>query len=140
MHGHARRYVRGPRRVTSRTPPHTRPARRWSKLAAGPAPPSHHTRRRVAPRFERSLTMPTPIVARYRARDGTEHRVVVRGGPDKRWRVLDIAQTTTVVETIGGNDDRRAQADALARDYAAEQQAFHLGLRDNPLPRPLVAA
>jgi hypothetical protein len=83
--------------------------------------------------------VPTSIAARYRARDGTEHRVVIRRSPDGRWRVLDIAQTTTIIETIGGNGDGRAQADALARDYAVEQQAFQLGLRDNPLPRTLSA-
>ena len=40
-----------------------------------------------------------------------------------------------VVETLTGHDDRLAQAEALARDYAAEQEAYHHGLRDNdPLP------
>jgi hypothetical protein len=72
-------------------------------------------------------------VARYRARDGTEHRIVVRHGPQRRWRVLDIADTAIVVETLT-DDDRLAQAQALGRDYAAEQQAFQLGLRENPLP------
>ena len=81
--------------------------------------------------------MPNPIAARYRARDGREHRVVVGRCPDGRWRVLDIAGgTTVVVETLTAPDDRAAQAHALARDYAAEQQAFALGLRDDPLPRP----
>ena len=50
--------------------------------------------------------------------------------------MLDIAGSVTVVETLSAPDDRAAQAHALARDYAAEQQAFGLGLRDDPLPRP----
>jgi hypothetical protein len=52
--------------------------------------------------------------------------------------VLDsAADTSIVVETLTGHDDRRAQAQALALDYAAEAQAFELGLRDHdPLPKP----
>ena len=47
------------------------------------------------------------------------------------------ADTVIVVETLTGHDDRQAQAHALARDYAAEQQAFQLGLRTHdPLPKP----
>jgi hypothetical protein len=77
-----------------------------------------------------------PVTARYCARDGTEHVVSVARALDGRWRVLDtVAGTAVVVETLTGDDDRAAQAQALARDYADEQQAFHLGLRaDAPLP------
>jgi hypothetical protein len=51
--------------------------------------------------------------------------------------VLDgAADGAIVVETLAGHDDRQAQAQALALDYAAEAQAFQLGLRDHdPLPR-----
>ena len=51
--------------------------------------------------------------------------------------MLDTAaDRRIVVETLTGHDDRQAQAQALALDYAAEQQAFQLGLRDHhPLPR-----
>jgi hypothetical protein len=82
--------------------------------------------------------MPYPLTARYRARDGTDHLVSVRRSPEGRWRVLDTAaDSATVVETLTGHDDRQAQAQALARDYAAEQQAFQLGLRaHDPLPNP----
>lgn len=80
--------------------------------------------------------MPDPVAAGYRARDGSEHRVIVRRMPADRWHVLDIAASTTVVETLNASDDGAAQAQALAHDYAAEQQAFQLGLRDDPLPRP----
>jgi hypothetical protein len=42
---------------------------------------------------------------------------------------------TRVVETLTGHDDRLAQAEALARDYAGEQQAYHDGERlTDPLP------
>ena len=80
--------------------------------------------------------MPNPIAGRYRSRDGREHRVTVGRGPDGCWRVLDVAGSVTIVETLDTPEDRAAQAYALARDYAAEQQAFGLGLRDDPLPRP----
>ena len=76
--------------------------------------------------------------ARYRARDGTDHVVLTDRTPEGRWQVLDRADGhTLVVETLTGHDDRLAQAQALARDYAAEQQAYHDGDRlENPLPRP----
>jgi hypothetical protein len=81
--------------------------------------------------------MPYPVTARYRARDGTDHLVNVDRTAEGRWRVLDtVADRVIVVETLAGHDDRQAQARAVALDYAAEQQAFQLGLRDHhPLPR-----
>ena len=80
--------------------------------------------------------MPDRISARYRARDGTEHRVLARRTPEGRWQVLDrAAGGMLLVETLTGHDDRLAQAEALARDYAAEQQAYHDGERlEDPLP------
>jgi hypothetical protein len=85
--------------------------------------------------------MTHPTTARYRARDGTEHLVTTGRTPEGRWCVLDtVADTAIVVETLTGHDDRRAQAHALALDYAAEQQAFQLGLRaHDPLPRARAA-
>ena len=82
--------------------------------------------------------MPNTVAAHYRAADGGVHEVVVERTPEGRWRVLDVVPTAThVVETLTGYDDRRAQADALAREYAGEQQAFHDGKRaSDPLPRP----
>ena len=81
--------------------------------------------------------MPNPVTARYRARDGTDHVVIAARTPEGRWCVLDTANDTAiVVETLTGHDDRRPQAQALALDYAAEQQAFQLGLRaHDPLPK-----
>jgi hypothetical protein len=81
--------------------------------------------------------MPKLALARYRARDGTDHLVNVDRTPEGRWRVLDsVADRVIVVDTLTGHDDRQAQAQALALDYAEEQQAFQLGLRDHhPLPR-----
>ena len=77
------------------------------------------------------------ITTHYRARDGTEHRVSARRTPDGRWEVHDITDhATIVVETLTGHDDRLEQAQALAADYAAEQQAYADGRRDDdPLPR-----
>jgi hypothetical protein len=82
--------------------------------------------------------MTQPVTARYRARDGTDHLVTAGRTAEGRWRVLDTAAgTAIVVETLNGHDDRQAQAQALARDYAEEQEAFSLGLRAYaPLPRP----
>ena len=86
--------------------------------------------------------MPKRALARYRARDGTDHLVSVDRTPEGRWRVLDtVADRVLVVETLTGHDDRQAQARAVALDYAAEQQAFQLGLREyHPLPRCRPAA
>jgi hypothetical protein len=87
--------------------------------------------------------MPKLALARYRARDGTDHLISVDRTPEGRWRVLDtVADTAIVVETLTGHDDRKVQAQALALDYAAEQQAFQLGLRTHhplPKPRPAIA-
>jgi hypothetical protein len=78
------------------------------------------------------------VAAHYRAADGSTHEVVVARTPEGRWRVLDVVPAATlIVETLTGYDDRSAQAEALAREYASEQQAFHDGRRDSdPLPRP----
>ena len=77
------------------------------------------------------------VTARYRARDGSEHLVSVRRTREGRWRISDITdRETIIVEELTGSDDRLAQAEALARDYASEQAAYHRGLRaENPLPR-----
>ncbi len=81
--------------------------------------------------------MPKLALARYRARDGTDHLVTAGRTPEGRWCVLDSAAGgVIVVETLTGHDDRQAQAQAVALDYAAEQQAFQLGLRaHDPLPK-----
>ena len=48
-------------------------------------------------------------LARYRARDGTDHLVNVDRTPEGRWRVLDtVADRVIVVETLTGHDDRQA--------------------------------
>jgi hypothetical protein len=81
--------------------------------------------------------MPPPrTAARYTARDGTEHEVIVLKTPGGRWQVIDTTGSDVVhVETLRGFDDRLSQATALAVDYAREQQAYHDGERlENPLP------
>jgi hypothetical protein len=80
--------------------------------------------------------------ARYHARDGSEHRVLVERIPEGRWRVLDaVGNHSIVVDTLAGPDDRLDQAAALARDYAAEQQGRHDGERlVDPLPKPQAEA
>src|SRR3954467_8812199 len=82
--------------------------------------------------------MPPPrTAATYRARDGSEHDVLVLTTPAGRWQILDTTDTTVVhVETLTGEDDRLSQATALARDYASEPQAYHDAARpEAPLPR-----
>src|SRR3954451_22130870 len=82
--------------------------------------------------------MPPPrTAATYRARDGSEHDVLVLTTPAGRWRILDTSESTVVHgETRTGHDDRLSQATALARDYAAEAQVYHDGERlEDPLPR-----
>src|SRR3954454_10079163 len=82
--------------------------------------------------------MPPPrSVATYHARDGSQHDVLVLTTPVGRWRILDTSDHEVVhVETLTGEDDRLSQATALARDYAAEAQAYHDGERlEDPLPR-----
>jgi hypothetical protein len=82
--------------------------------------------------------MPDRVAVRYRDRDGTEHLVLIGRTPEGRSQVLDRADGhTRVVETLTGPDDRLAQAEALARDYAAEQHTYSQGRRPHdPLPRP----
>jgi hypothetical protein len=80
--------------------------------------------------------MPDSVTASYHAADGGEHIVAVERTPEGRWRVLDIADgSTVVVDTLTGHDDRLAQAETLARDHA-EQHDHHSGRRtDDPLPK-----
>jgi len=86
------------------------------------------------------LERPLPgsiLVARYRARGGAKHLVVVQRAARQRWRVVDIGpEKSTVVDVLRAAGDRLAQAHALALDYAREKQAYHAGVRpDDPLPR-----
>jgi hypothetical protein len=65
------------------------------------------------------------------------HDVMVRRDAAGRWQVLDVnGPRMIVVETLTGHDDRLDQAEALARDYAEQQQAYRDGRRSDPLPRP----
>src|SRR3954447_6648826 len=82
--------------------------------------------------------MPPPrTAASYRARDGSRHDVQVLTTTAGRWQILDVGDKDVVhVETLTGFDDRFSQATAIAEDYAAEQDAYHAGVRlEDPLPR-----
>jgi hypothetical protein len=71
-------------------------------------------------------------IARYDAADGP-HDVVVSRDDAGRWQVIDSgARREIEIETLRGYDDRLGQAEALALDYAREQQAFAVGLREDP--------
>jgi hypothetical protein len=81
--------------------------------------------------------MPMPkVISGYHAA-GTWHEVLVARDPAGRWQVIDAAgAAVTLVETLTGHDDRLQQAQALARDYADQQRAYHDGERvGDPLPR-----
>ncbi len=81
--------------------------------------------------------MPTQQASAGYDRAGTWHEVLVTRDPAGRWQVVDTADSqVTLVETLTGHDDRLQQAQALARDYADQQRAYHDGEREaNPLPR-----
>jgi hypothetical protein len=81
--------------------------------------------------------MSTPeVIAGYHAA-GAWHEVLVTRDPAGRWQVIDtVGSSVVLVETLTGHDDRLHQAQALARDYADQQQAYYGGEREaNPLPR-----
>jgi hypothetical protein len=73
--------------------------------------------------------------AGYRAA-GSWHEVLTARDHAGRWQVLDsTGSRVTLVETLTGHDDRLGQAQALARDYADQQRAYHVGEREtDPLP------
>ena len=83
----------------------------------------------------------TPQVSAGYHGAGSWHEVLVARDPAGRWQVIDTdGSQQTLVETLTGHDDRLNQAQALARDYAEQQRAYHDGEREaNPLPqRPSV--
>jgi hypothetical protein len=61
--------------------------------------------------------------ARYRDADGTVHDIVVRRSPQGAWEILDTSPAHThLVDSLSGFDDGRPEAEAVARDYASQQQ------------------
>jgi hypothetical protein len=79
-------------------------------------------------------------VAGYHDASGQRHVVAINLHPDLDWRVIDIAPdwSATLVERLPGFDDRRTQAQTLARDYAEQWQRHLAGERpDPPVIRPL---
>jgi hypothetical protein len=72
--------------------------------------------------------MAHPLIARYRDRAGAEHEIRIERAPSGRWRVLDGDRP---VEELTGSDDHRPQAEALARDYAAQATLAARGGRDD---------
>ena len=81
--------------------------------------------------------MSTPQVSAEYQGAGGWHQVLVARDPAGRWQVIDSdGSQATLIETLTGHDDRLHQAQALARDYAEQQQAYHDGEREaNPLPQ-----
>ena len=67
--------------------------------------------------------MPNPDPIRYRDRTtGAWHEVIVRNSAGA-WEIVDNTPSETrTVDTLTEHGDGRAQAEAVARDYAAQQQ------------------
>jgi hypothetical protein len=74
------------------------------------------------------------LVATYHDSGGQRHAVAINLHPELDWRVIDIHPdgTATLVERLPGFDDRRAQAETLARDYARQWRAYLTGERFDP--------
>ena len=68
------------------------------------------------------MRSPSPI--RYRdSITGVWHEVIVRKSASGAWEIIDRTPTQTrTVDTLTEQGDGRAQAEALARDYTAQQQ------------------
>jgi hypothetical protein len=65
---------------------------------------------------------PAPA-AHYRDAAGVVHEILVRPTAEGAWEIVDTTRTDTrLVDTLSGFDDGRPQADAVARDYASQQQ------------------
>ena len=71
--------------------------------------------------------MPNPDPTRYRdSTTGAWHEVIVRNSAGA-WEIVDRTPLETrTVDTLTEHGDGRAQAEAVARDYAAQQQQQHL--------------
>jgi hypothetical protein len=58
----------------------------------------------------------------YRGANGVRHEIVVRRTAAGDWQVLDTcADETSVIESLDGLVDGEPQAEAVARDYAANR-------------------
>ena len=68
--------------------------------------------------------MPNPTSIRYRdSATGAWHEVIARESASGAWEIIDRTPSETrTVETLTEPGDGRAQAEAVARDYAAQQQ------------------
>ena len=95
---------------------------------ASKGPPISHapdasTTTNNAARETRNL-MPNPDPIRYRdSTTGVWHEVIVRQSASGAWEIVDRTPTETrTVDTLTEHGDGRAQAEAIARDYAAQQQ------------------
>ena len=65
--------------------------------------------------------MPNAVPARYRDARGVWHTVEVRRSTEGQWEILDIAgHERRVVDVLLGYEEARAEAEAVARDYAAQ--------------------
>jgi hypothetical protein len=67
--------------------------------------------------------MPNPSPIRYRdSTTGVWHEVIVRQSASGAWEIVDSTATETrTVDTLTEHGDGRAQAEAVAYDYAAQQ-------------------
>ena len=93
--------------------------------------------------------MPAPVIAaQYRARDGTEHQVLVERSPEGRWRVLDAVENDAiVVDTLTGcrsrvrdvgEGERRPTARSACRRQDRAARAPNFRTRRRKRPRPIL--
>ena len=80
--------------------------------------------------------MPNPDPIRYRdSTTGAWHEVIVRNSAGA-WEIIDNTPTETrTVDTLTEHGDGRAQAEAIARDYAAQQQQHATPRRASRRPK-----
>ena len=65
--------------------------------------------------------MPNPVPARYRDAHGVLHDLRVHRNAEGHWEVLDIVgEDRRVVDVLLGYEEARGEAEALARDFAAQ--------------------
>ena len=76
--------------------------------------------------------MTARLRARYRDAAGDTHSMRLERSPSGNWRVIDVGPAgETLVEELTGFDDRRPQAEALARDYAEQADLAARGGRED---------
>jgi hypothetical protein len=71
-------------------------------------------------------------VTQYHDAAGVLHAIRLEEAPGGRWRMLDVGpHGAALVEELSGPNDGQPQAEALARDYAAQAQLATRGATED---------